>query len=633
MTISDSSPQPPVRARPVSRRCLRAKVLGDGAESLHATINKLMSQHIMDIHDCVDKWVTQEDINKDISCKSPWGSRAGSPMQGEKRRRNQEGNVIGDDFRRGKSLPSGVDTNGSFRTSDSSPASHHKREADETYVDEHFPGTSFPPVPGAIELKDHDLEPESTPRLLGLEGPVKEPAVENVAPGRGSMGFEAGLFKRLGTRPFGPESGGGLLGAPGQVFADVGAIKEQLKQNMKQAPRSVSDYYWETGWFRWIAKHAVFESCTLLVIMINAVWMGYDADQNDKTSLSEAEIQFIIAENAFCAYFFFEWIIRFGAFMFKSNCLFDAWFVFDSILLAMMIVDTWVLPSVAASGLQNALSNFRWLRLIRLTRLARLARLLRAVPQLLIMIKAIIISMKTVSYTFVLLILMVYIFGVAFTILTDGNDDQFDGVFISMNTLLLAGALPDQGDLVNRLRLESIAYYILIVVYLVIASLTLMNMLIGILTEVVSGVATLEKEEMQLRAVKERLWALLTGLNLCTEENDLITQEAFKNLVLSPQAAMILEEVDVDVVGLVESTDYIFSDEHPFLCFADFMEVILQLRGSNTASVKDIVDLRKLVIKHGNDLKALVRTLSSSHASAAGMNGRPQRLLDPSTLG
>ena len=53
--------------------------------------------------------------------------------------------------------------------------------------------------------------------------------------------------------------------------------------------------------------------------------------------------------------------------------------------------------------------------------------------------------------------------------------------------------------------------------------------------------------------------------------------------------------VGVDVIGLVDFTDYIFKGDQK-LTFPDFMEVILQLRGTNNATVKDLVDLRKVVI-------------------------------------
>merc|ERR1712187_357589 len=60
-----------------------------------------------------------------------------------------------------------------------------------------------------------------------------------------------------------------------------------------------------------------------------------------------------------------------------------------------------------------------------------------------------------------------------------------------------------------------------------------------------------------------------------------ISKEEFAVLLSKRDAIIALKEVGVDVVGLVD--------------FPDFMEQIMQLRGTNTATVKDIVDLRKLL--------------------------------------
>jgi hypothetical protein len=55
-----------------------------------------------------------------------------------------------------------------------------------------------------------------------------------------------------------------------------------------------------------------------------------------------------------------------------------------------------------------------------------------------------------------------------------------------------------------------------------------------------------------------------------------------------------LTEVGVDVIGLVDFADVIFEDDDE-LSFGRFMEIVLELRGSNSATVKDIIELRKLL--------------------------------------
>lgn len=90
-----------------------------------------------------------------------------------------------------------------------------------------------------------------------------------------------------------------------------------------------------------------------------------------------------------------ELVIRFGAFKQKLNCLRDAWFVFDLLLVLFMILETWVMTLIlwitgeqGTSGLLGNASILRLARLMRLSRLFRMVRLLRFFPELLILIKA-----------------------------------------------------------------------------------------------------------------------------------------------------------------------------------------------------------------------------------------------------
>mmetsp|Transcript_34779 Transcript_34779/g.64434 ORF Transcript_34779/g.64434 Transcript_34779/m.64434 type:complete len:179 (-) Transcript_34779:59-595(-) len=57
----------------------------------------------------------------------------------------------------------------------------------------------------------------------------------------------------------------------------------------------------------------------------------------------------------------------------------------------------------------------------------------------------------------------------------------------------------------------------------------------------------------------------------------------------------------VDVVALVDLCDFIFQDEM-YLDFRHFMDLVMQLRGSNQATVKDIVDLRRFITMEFNAL-------------------------------
>merc|ERR1712032_1064569 len=121
----------------------------------------------------------------------------------------------------------------------------------------------------------------------------------------------------------------------------------------------------------------------------------------------------------------------------------------------------------------------------------------------------------------------------------------------------------------------------LLLFFVLLASLTVMNMLVGVLVEVVSIVSAVEKEQMAVSYVKSRLLSLLED-NVGEDDGMTISRGAFEQLILIPEAANIIQDVGVDVVGLLDFADVIFQDDKP-LSFAEFMGVVLQFRGSNNA--------------------------------------------------
>merc|ERR1719245_1302610 len=102
--------------------------------------------------------------------------------------------------------------------------------------------------------------------------------------------------------------------------------------------------------------------------------------------------------------------------------------------------------------------------------------------------------------------------------------------------------------------------------------------------------------------------------------DNLVSKEEFNALLMNPKAAQMVQEVGVDVVGLVDFSDYIFEGCEP-LTFTEFMEVVLSFRGSNNATVKDIVDLRKFVVLQMHEqrraITEMVRDMLRGRTSAA----------------
>lgn len=395
------------------------------------------------------------------------------------------------------------------------------------------------------------------------------------------------------------------------VFRDPADMKQAVRAElMKDKGYDVKNFYKERGIFQWLARHPWFENVTICIIGIYAVWMAIDTDFNKAEVITEADPVFFIAEQVFCFYFSGELVIRFLAFKSKYNCLRDAWFVFDLILVVSMILETWVMTVVlwvtgegSSNGLLANASILRLARLMRLSRLFRMVRLLRMVPELLILVKAIAAAMRSVGFTLLLLVIVLYAFGIGFTQLLRGSeigDVSFPGVLISMQSLFLHGTLLDSiTELVNEFIVQQqIFALVLLYVFLILSAITITNMLIGVICEVITAVAAAEKEAIQITWVKETLKRMMGGTD--ANEDGKLQKYEFFQIAKDRDAVRALKALGVDVLTLIEFADIIFEnieggadDGQAELSFSDFMEVILQFRGTNTATVKDMVDLRK----------------------------------------
>lgn len=455
----------------------------------------------------------------------------------------------------------------------------------------------------SIDINDDSFSVEVTPPPADLD--EMEPARTTDSEAQKATYSERA--SRRQSRPSKRQSygGRGSMTEDGEmkaVFVDAAAMKEKVRQTLCKPTHKVSDYYKTKGVWQAIARNMWFENVTLGVISFNALWISVDTDHNDAELLLNAHPIFMAAENFFCAYFFIEWFVRFMAFKRKRDGLRDKWFTFDSGMVLMMVLETWVMTIVTAAsgsggsgGMGNA-SILRVARLLRLSRMARMARLLRAMPELMILIKGMVAACRSVFFTLFLLMIIMYVFAIGFTQLTTDlpiGETHFKSVPESMYTLLLYGTLLDDvGMLSRKMGHDGLYLNVIFFLYVLLAALTVMNMLIGVLCEVVSAVAATEREEMLVGYVHRKVHKIVEELD--KDGGGSISKDEFVQILENIEAVKALQDVGVDVVGLVDFADVIFEGDEE-LSFTKFMEVVLQLRGSNTATVKDIVDLRKLV--------------------------------------
>lgn len=385
-------------------------------------------------------------------------------------------------------------------------------------------------------------------------------------------------------------------------FSNTEAIKQKVraaKLAKIKKPYNVHDKYHETGFFQWLAKNERFDNCTLSIIVINALWMAFDTDGNTAETILDAETVYVIADCFFFIYFTVEVCVRFCAFEKKQDCLKDGWFKFDATLVTLYAFDPFTigfLAYVQGGGGLNLPTAL--LRLFRLARLSRLVRMLRSLPELMVMIKGMVTASASVSYTLALLMIITYVFAIALrnVVLPDSDIETtyFSSVPEAMHNLILFGTFLDSlSTFLYDLKADSPLCFIFSWIYIGLAALTVMNMLIGVLCEVISSVAAEEAESLMVEKVADKFKSIVAELD---EDNDgSLNWEEFQKILDHPDALAALESVNVDPEGMIDmAEDYFFDDGEALdLEFDEFVSMLLDLRGGQQATIKDIVGLGK----------------------------------------
>lgn len=397
-------------------------------------------------------------------------------------------------------------------------------------------------------------------------------------------------------------SEGEVTATPG--LADAEAMKAKARQALMKPQYNVFDYYHTEGICQAIARSSLFDNITVGVVCLNAIWIAIDTDYNNAATVSQASVLFQVVEHCFCTYFFLEVVIRFLAFEHKCSAFRDRWFVFDGILVTNMVAETWMLPLVFLAmqtpmELAFDVSMLRMIRMVKLIRISRITRFLRAIPELVIILKAIGFAARSVLVFFLLWIIIIYVFAIVLRQLTDGSplgSQYFASVGSAMNTLLLNGILADYADMVNTMGEENPVFGVVMVAFVLLASITIMYMLVGVLVEVIGVIATAEKEGLTVSHVSQSLRDLMGQQG--REVDQPLSKFEFQQFLVTSEVAQVLAGVDVDVVILLDTVDLVFEDlekKGQTLTFERMVEIVLNGRGSNNATVKDIDELQRVV--------------------------------------
>lgn len=441
--------------------------------------------------------------------------------------------------------------------------------------------------------------------------------------------------------------------------------------------------------FAKIAYHPYFESLTMSVIVCNAAWIGIDTEKNHSSMKENGKLPLepgsIVVENIFCVYFTIELVIRFLAYKSKLSCFWDAWFVFDSLLVACMILETWIMviiEAIMSNDDGGGVGPLSALRLLRLLRLARVGRLMKFVPELGKLVKGMIKAARSVIFILIFLILVMYVFAIVFTgtltdkekyprtpycskeiaaglnetddCLPDGEfgelaQDLFATMGDSLMSLFTRGVLGDNLDeTVDAIMEQSIPLMWAFFIFLIITFATLLNMLIGVVCEVISDAAAEEEEGEKVNTLSEVFQETFTAID--ENMDGRVTMDEWKKIKSNDKVRKSLAGIGIEDDRMEERLDQmskmLFDGEDAEeeelgkpgfagtssmtstqtsgrngLSVDELIQKVINIRPDQNASALDLELLRAQVAKDQDLFKKRLRRIEGGIKNVLGVSG------------
>ncbi|CAJ1422069.1 unnamed protein product [Effrenium voratum] len=218
---------------------------------------------------------------------------------------------------------------------------------------------------------------------------------------------------------------------------------------------------------------------------------------------------------------------------------------------------------------------------------------------------------RAVTSALMLVIGLNYVFAIVINMFLSEVADEmnieakFKTLGLSMWSLALHGTFADSiAEILENMRaLETVGYewtlgwsmIFVFFLYVLLTNITVMNMLIGIVCEVVSEVKLKDEKNVAVDYLKRNLRQLLIELD--EDQNQQISKKELNAARNMPRAREVLKELDVDLDNLIVLTEPLFEQDvdagrEQEVTREELLNVILDMRGDRDVRMEDLVRLR-----------------------------------------
>lgn len=366
-----------------------------------------------------------------------------------------------------------------------------------------------------------------------------------------------------------------------------------------------------------IIKSPKFESMVCALIFVNSIILGVQTDMTAQQNLRKAPPTLVALEAIMCVFFVIEILLRIGVYRWKFFYMSGwQWNVFDLVIISVQVIEQ-IMTAVLIED-EFLMSNFsatRVIRTLKLIRLLRIARVLHIIGELRILLISIVNSVRSLFWTCVLLMFMIYTFSIYLTqMVTDrrneleANSQQVEALevhfgslgstMLSMFMSITAGV--DWAEVCTPL-MEQISPWMapLFATYIAFSLLAMLNVVTGVFVESVLKSQATDRDLFMVSNARELFQSLEGGM--CSN----MTWETFESKLDAPQMQAFLKAIDVDpseARGLFKLLDLDGSGE---VSADEFLNGALRLRGA--AKALDVA----LLIQEVRNIERQIRQVTS----------------------
>lgn len=341
-------------------------------------------------------------------------------------------------------------------------------------------------------------------------------------------------------------------------------------------------------------RSGFFSALTSTLICVNGVLIGIETDNN-----SEGDWGWEVIEWFFLVFYTMELIVRLVADGLKVLKK-DGWIQFDAFVCFIAYLDVCIIgPLMKESGEAKQVAMV--LRILRLMKLTRIIRLLRFFKELWLLVASFGSAFKTLAWTFVLLIIVLYVFAILFVKLLGKEVDDaqikvwFGTMGGAMFTLFQIMTMESWAE-IARAVWETDRFYMtfVILIFIAICSFAIMNTVLAVIVEHTLGEAMEQRDDIIKKAQEELHRAAKELLDIFRQADEdhsgLLSKDEFVMALGSESTRRLLQEMDLgedfgcldpeEIAALFETIDV---DDSHGLTPQEFVDGMMQMRGSARA--------------------------------------------------